>query len=662
VADDGQGRNGDSVRVERLRAGSGLRSAMSWLGHSPRASMDALLGVVLLLCFAAPLLGRDSSLRMEAAEIGLARLPLAEAWWAIERGVVETPSPLGHLATRFALVPGVWGARLLSLVLGAAAVVVIGRLARGFFGPWEATIATVTAATVPVVAVLSSSAGTLSLFLLLSAVSLHSWQAGLSAGGRWSWPVFIVSGIMMLYTHHMGLLLLLAQAGAVGIDALVWSLTQHRTRRSRSGLPYIQYLFSLAVIVLAFLPWMLNKDVFPRGYAESSHELVVVSPSSLGTLLTDLTAGLPAMAPAYGMVLLLGIWDALRRRRASGPRGKLYVDTRHRRPMTLLLVAAVVFFPAAVAASYASRVALDPRSLAPLVAMGAALLARGVTALAGRTWRDSAWALRRRSVAVAGCVVIAGLSTVGHFQGAANRIGGGREATTRLREFLRGSVQEGDLLAVSGRSDIVGLAAWAAPDAVEVTAAWSQHPGELLSKVAAHEATMFLSRDVVDRSGTLSEQVVIERSVLVGLIDVGTDEARRALRDGWGPSIVPPEPCSRANVQGLRATIQVRLQGLAPNAVVLHTFTKEAPQTMSVIVNGVPSGKAAIQKGWSVTAVPVEDRAFRRRADNVLTFGFSDLNAPQVKWAKPWSVSVVMIVLERRMKPVSLELQADLMP
>jgi hypothetical protein len=648
--------NEESVRAEPIQGRSGLRGVVSFLARSSRGRMDVVLGVVLLLCFVAPLLGRDSSLRMEAAEVGLARLPLAEAWWAIERGVVETPSPVGHLAARFALVPGVWGARLLSLVLGAAAVIVIGRLARGFFGPWEGTIATLTAASVPVVATLSSSAGTLSFFLLLSAVSLHSWHVGLNAGGRWAWPTFIASSIMMLYTHHIGLLLLLAQAGAVGIDALVWSLTQHRTRRSRSGLPYIQYLFSLAVVVLAFLPWMLNKDVFPRGYAESSHELVVVSPASLGALLTDLTAGLAAIAPAYGLLVALGVWDALRRRRASGPRGKLYVDTRHRRPMTLLLVAVVVFFPAAVAASYASRVALHPRSLAPLIAMGAALLARGVTALAGRTWRDSAWALRRRSVAIGGCFAIVGLSFVGHLNGAADRIGGGREATTRLREFLLGSVQEGDLLAVSGRSDIVGLAAWAAPAGVEVTAAWSQRPGELLSRVAAHAAAMFLSRDIVEKSGTLSEHVVIERARIAGVVDIGSPEDRSALGPGWGRNLPPRDvaPWSRAFLFGKRASISVRLSRTLPNVVLLHALNLKAEQRVSVTINGKPCGSVPVQRGWAVMTVPVDDSVFRRNSMNNIVLQFSSLNVQDAPGAQRFSIIGDLLVLERRLEPRAL--------
>ncbi len=644
--------------TERLPADEALRRVMAWLKQSQRRRIDAFLGVVLLLGFAFPLLGRDSTLRMEASEIGLANLPLTEAWWAIEGGVVETPSPLGHLATRFALGPGVWGARFLSLVAGAVAVLVIGRLARRLFGPWEGSVATVTAATLPVVATLSSSASTLSLFLVLSALSLHAWHTGLTGGGRWAWPTFIVCSIVMLYAHHVGLLLLLAQAGGVGIDALVWSLTQHRTRRTRSGLPYVQYLFSLAVVVLAFLPWLLNKGVFPSGYAESSHELVVVSPSTLGALLTDLTAGLPAMAPAYGVALIVGVWDALRRRRASGPRGRLYVDTRHRRPMTLLVVVGVVFFPAVVAASFASRVALHPRSLTPMVVIGTVLLARGVTAFAGRTWRDSGWALRRPSVVIAGLVFIVCLSTVGHLHGAADRLGGGRDATTRLREFLRGSVRQGDLLAVSGRSDLVGLAGWAAPDGVEVTAAWSQRPGVLLSRIASHETTLLLSRDIVEKSGTLSEQVVIERAELAGLVDVGSREHRAALGPGWGGNMAPRDvaPWSRAFLFEKRATIAVTLSQTLPNAILLHLLTPMVEQTLSLTVNGFPCGTVPVQRGWRVVTVPVDEAAFRRNAVNNVALQFSSLNVPQGPGARPFAVIADLVVLERRLEPRALNL------
>ncbi len=651
-------KDGAPLLVTRFGNAIWFRSVLSWLGHSPRRKIDAALGVLLLLCLTLPLMGRDSSLRMEASEIGIAGLPMAEAWWAIERGVVETPVPFGHLVTRLSLTPGLWGGRILSLSFGVLGVLVIGRMAGRLFGPWEASAATAVAATVPIVATLSGAASTLSLFLFISGISLYTWYRGLTTRARWAWPAYILSGIVMVYTHHVGLLLLLAEAGAVGIDALVWSLTQHRTRRVRSGLPYVQYIFSAVLVVLAFLPWMLNKDVFPRGYAESSLELSVISPAAVSGFLTDLTAGLPAAAPIYAVLLVLGVWDALRRVKASGARGKLYVDVSHRRPMMLLVVAALVFFPAAVAASFASRVALNSRSLAPLVVMAVVLLARGITALGRRTWRDPGWGLKSPSTVVVAVVLVVGTNVAGYLSGAAERVGGGRDAATRLREFLRGSVGPGDLLAVSGRSDLVGLGVWAVPDGIEATAAWSQRPGVLLARVASHDRAVFLARDVVERSGRLSEHIVIEGAAVVGVVDIGNPEHREALSPGWGRDIEPREaaPWSRAFLLAKRGSISVRLSRRLPNAVVLHVFNLKLGQTLSLAVNGIPCGAASVRRGWSVLTIPVEERSFRRNSLNTIVLHFSSMNPSDVPGGRPFAVIADLLLLERRLEPRALSL------
>jgi hypothetical protein len=625
------------------------------LGRPSRRTLNMLFGIVVLLALVAPRIGRDSTLRMEAAELGLGRLPASDAWWAVERGVVETPAPLGHLVTRHALRVGLWGPRLLSLLAGAASVVLIGWMAGSFFGPWESTVATALGATLPAVVLVSAAAGVVPLFLLFSAISLLAWHRGLTARSRFAWPAFIVASIGMVYTHHLGMLVVLAQTAAVGVDALIWSLTQHRTRRARSGLPYVQYLFSVGLVALAFLPWILGKDLFPRGYVESSQELVTIAPSTLAGVLVDLTAGLTLAAPLYGIVLVVGVWDALRRRRSSGPRGKLYVDTRHRRPMQLLLSVAVVFFPAAVAASFASRVALHPRSLVPLVVVGAVMLARGVTALAGRRYGDSGWRLSSRGVAIGVMIAGAALNVAGGLAGATDRLGGGREAFVRLREFLRGSVTEADLLAISGRSDITGLAAWAAPAGTAVTAAWGQRPGLLLAKVASRKRTWFLRRDVFERSGRVDEQIVIEGATVEGLVDIGEPDQREALGPTWGRDHAPRDvaPWSRAFLLDRQGVVRVRLGRTLPNAVVLHLFTLKVEQTLSLTVNGVPCGRAHVPRGWNVVLVPVEQSAFRRNSVNEVRLRFSSLN-PTPK-GRPFSVIADLVVLERRFEPRVLD-------
>jgi hypothetical protein len=633
-----------------------------WLAELPEdrdICLSSAVGLVILAFAAAPLLLASDSVRTEASELGLAALPFDEAIRAMRMGAGETASPLGHVLVRSASLLGVVSARIVSFLAGAISVIAIGLAARSFFGRWEGRVAVVVAATTPVVALVAGSAGSGAIFLSLSTLSLLFWYRGLTGAGGPAWPGYIVCSAAMLYAHHLGVLLLVAQTAAVGVDAFVWSVSRHRTRRSHGGSPYAQYLFSVALVFGLFLPWALTKGLFPQGHVESSRELVTLAPFWLLRLFADLTTGLIAPTLAVAVLLSLAVRDGLRRRKSSGPGGRVYVDTSHRRPTTLLGVTAIVFLPGAVATSFASRIPLRAVSLIPLTGILVVGIARGLTALGVRRWVDSGWTLTRVWVPAAATALLVGINVAGLVSRVPERLAGGTHAVRILREFFAGAVGQGDLVAARASGDLPGLVASAAGREREVTIIGSRRPGENLAQAPSVGTVWFLTREPEERWGKLVEYVVAEKADRVCVIDVGTAEARSMLGPNWSQDLqaIPGRAPSRAQILARRGRLTVRLSETRPNVVAVHLFTREEPQIVSLTVNGTPCKTVSLRQGWSTVTIPADERLFRRNTANKLVLHFSRLNPGWGPSTTPFSAAVDLVLLERRYDPVTIMLR-----
>lgn len=156
--------------------------------------------------------------------------------------------PLYYLALHFWMLlagNGEFATRWLSVLLGAAAVPMIGALGRRMFGPVTGVLAMTILATNPLHLAQARDARmyTLSVALTLGA-ALALWEL-YRRPRRWLWAAYIVLGTASLYTHYYNGLALLAQG------LFVLTLVRSKPRF------VLQFVLASAAIVLLYLPWLL---------------------------------------------------------------------------------------------------------------------------------------------------------------------------------------------------------------------------------------------------------------------------------------------------------------------------------------------------------------------------------------------------------------------
>jgi uncharacterized membrane protein len=212
----------------------------------PRHGHRLGLGVVLLIALAVRLhdLDAESIWADEAFSIAMARHSVAEI--AARTAAEDTTPPLYYLVlhawgSRFGDSPA--AARMPSVITGVIAVVFVYLAAVPLIGRPGALVAAAIHALSPFLVAYSQEARQYS---LLSCVSAASFAALIRVlrGHRWAMPAYMTAAILTLYTHSVGVFVLLAQMMFVaGLPVIAPTA---RWRRA---------LVVQALALAAFVPW-----------------------------------------------------------------------------------------------------------------------------------------------------------------------------------------------------------------------------------------------------------------------------------------------------------------------------------------------------------------------------------------------------------------------
>jgi mannosyltransferase len=255
-------------------------------------------------------LGRESFWLDEAGRAAIAALPLGAIPHAV--GVVELSPPLYHLLLHgwLRLVGGGdFALRLLSALLGAAAIPATYALGRELVGRRAALLAALLAAVAPLYVGYAQEAAMYALFALLALGAALAHARFVRSGSTASLLAYALAMLLALYTHYYALFLLAAQNGYLLWLARRGALPAERRRR---------WLLAQAGLALAFAPWL---PFLARQSSLAASATDWAAPdlfAALGGLTLAFTvgdlAGVPALAAAalFLPALGAGAW-ALRR-------------------------------------------------------------------------------------------------------------------------------------------------------------------------------------------------------------------------------------------------------------------------------------------------------------------------------------------------------------
>jgi uncharacterized membrane protein len=274
-------------------------------------------------------LGRESLWLDEAGRAAIAALPLGAIPSAV--GVIELSPPLYHLLLHGWLRlagDGDAALRLLSVLLGAAAIPATYALARELTGRRAALLTAVLASVAPLYAAYAQEVAMYALLALLALIAVWAHVRFTRTGSTPSLLAYAGTMLLALYTHYYALFLLAAQNADVLWLARRGALPPGAGRR---------WLVAQAALAVAFVPWlpMLGQQA---GLAASVGDWVAPDPlAALGSLTLALSVGdvidLPAVLAALAFLpaLVAGVWRL------------------RRRPEVLALVACYALVPLALA-------------------------------------------------------------------------------------------------------------------------------------------------------------------------------------------------------------------------------------------------------------------------------------------------------------------------
>ncbi len=203
-----------------------------WAG---RGLLFLLVGLGAVLRFIA--LGRQPLWLDEATDAAFARLPF---WRCIFAETVHPPlyrALLHFVVLQFG--DSSTAVRFLPALFGIAAIPAIFILARRLF-PGTESVTAALAATSPFLIFFSQENRDYSLFILLTILATSSfWQFCQSRRGLASYTVL---SVLLLYTHYLGIFVLLAH------EIAFWSTSKSRARN---------WIWARAIVFCAFAPWLL---------------------------------------------------------------------------------------------------------------------------------------------------------------------------------------------------------------------------------------------------------------------------------------------------------------------------------------------------------------------------------------------------------------------
>jgi 4-amino-4-deoxy-L-arabinose transferase-like glycosyltransferase len=257
-------------------------------------------------------LGRESFWLDEAGRAAIAARPLSTIPAAVS--VIELSPPLYHLLlhgwTRL-VGGGDVAVRLLSALLGAAAVPATYALGCALVGRPAALVAALVASVAPLYVAYSREAAMYALLAPLALLGALGQVRLLRAPGAPSGALALYVGAMLLalYTHYYALFFLAAQ------NAYVLWLARRGALPAGGGR---RWALAQATLALGFAPWLPTLVQQARLAAAVGDWAAPAPPAAVGGLAVVLTVG-PAAGPwagpaalAFAPALVAGIW-ALRR-------------------------------------------------------------------------------------------------------------------------------------------------------------------------------------------------------------------------------------------------------------------------------------------------------------------------------------------------------------
>lgn len=355
----------------------------------PRPSAIALVALTALgLALRTAELARESFWLDEAGRAAIAALPLPSIPLAVR--AIELSPPLYHLLlavwARF-VGEGDGALRLLSAMLGTAAIPLTYAVARALVDRRVALLTAALAAAAPLYVSYSREAGMYALLLVLSLLSTLALLSLLTRGftGRRA-AAYLISTLALLYTHYYGLFVVAAQNAVVllGVRPRPWRMHRPPARptaslpfgrqgtRLRGGQPslWARWWTLQWTLALGFAPWVPVLWQQARLAASVEDWAAPHVLDALGGLALAFTVG-----PLAGVPPLLALAAFL-------PAALLGLRALRARPLVLRVVAGYLLVPLALglAAAYPLH-AFRERGFIAVAFVPQLVIAAGVGAL-----------------------------------------------------------------------------------------------------------------------------------------------------------------------------------------------------------------------------------------------------------------------------------------
>ncbi len=295
----------------------------------PLAAITALAALVRLSHLGAKGLWADEIFTAVFAEP-------ANSWGEVTRRALETPIPSPPLwfwiTHAFLLLFGKGDAivRLPSALAGILGVPVLYLVGRRLFDAPTGLIAALLLAVAPLHVYHSQEARFYAVVPLLSLVALYGLWDGLTQKRTHGWVLFTLAPLLGLYIHLTTFLVLAAEVTFAGYYLLAQSVGAKRrlapfaptgTTLHDVGRRAAPLVASLAVIALAYLPMVPYLIVGATGKRGLGNPNLLsglpLSPARVAVLAAMFGAGTGWGLALYGAAFLVGLGDALRRRRAQ---------------------------------------------------------------------------------------------------------------------------------------------------------------------------------------------------------------------------------------------------------------------------------------------------------------------------------------------------------
>jgi len=202
-----------------------------------------LLGLILRVYH----LNAESISYDESFSMNTCRMPTAEMMGVLIADFVHPPLHYFTLCGWMDVAGfGTMQARLLSLIFGTLSIVVLYLLADYLFDRRTALLSALLLAVSQLQIMLSQDARMYEQVLLLFLCCTYLFIRALHERSLRLWCAFVAVGVVLLYTHYFGVLVL----GSLVLFALVY----HR----RYPLPVTWWIGGVAAVVLAYLPWLTS--------------------------------------------------------------------------------------------------------------------------------------------------------------------------------------------------------------------------------------------------------------------------------------------------------------------------------------------------------------------------------------------------------------------